>query len=271
MTTVLYAVIVLGVLAVIFGAVLAFAAKKFHVDVDPRAEQIEEILPGANCGGCGFAGCKAYAAAVCGGARTNACVPGGSDAAAKIAAIMGVEAEATERCVALVKCSGTIGHTARKLVYSGIEDCTAAMRLGGGSGANSCPYGCLGYGSCVKACPFGAIRIENGIAHVDHEKCTGCMTCASVCPKGIIVKVPYEADITVACSSKDPGKVLRQYCDLGCLGCHICEKTCQHDAIHVIDGRAVIDYTKCVSCGQCYQKCPRHLIRDSRLNTENDE
>ena len=144
------------------------------------------------------------------------------------------------------------------------------MRLGGGSGAKGCPYGCLGYGSCVKACPFGAIYLENGIAHVDHEKCTGCMTCASVCPKGIIVKVPYEADVTVACSSKDPGKVLRQYCDLGCLGCHICEKTCQHDAIHVIDGRAVIDYTKCISCGQCYQKCPRHLIRDARLNTENE-
>jgi dissimilatory sulfite reductase (desulfoviridin) alpha/beta subunit len=82
--------------------------------------------------------------------------------------------------------------------------------------------------------------------------------------------VPYEADVTVACASKDPGKVLRQYCDLGCLGCHICEKTCQHDAIHVVDGRAVIDYTKCVSCGQCYQKCPRHLIRDARLNTENE-
>ena len=270
MTTVLYAVIVLGVVAVIFGAALAFAAKKFRVEVDPRQEQIVEVLPGANCGGCGFAGCKSYAEAVCKGAHTNACVPGGSETAKKIAAIMGVEAEATERCVALVKCSGTIGHAAKKLVYSGIEDCTAAMRLGGGSGAKSCPYGCLGYGSCVKACPFGAIYLENGIAHVDHEKCTGCMTCASVCPKGIIVKVPYEADVTVACSSTDPGKILRQYCDLGCLGCHICEKTCQHDAIHVVDGRAVIDYTKCVSCGQCYTKYPRHLIRDARLNTENE-
>ena len=271
MTTVLYAVLVLGVLAVIFGGVLAFAAKKFHVEKDAREEAIAEILPGANCGGCGFAGCSANAAAnVNDGARVNACVPGGYESAAKIAEIMGVKAEATERCVALVKCSGTIGHMKKKLVYSGIQDCTAAMRLGGGSGANGCPYGCLGYGSCVKACPFDAIYLKNGIAHVDHEKCTGCMTCASVCPKGIIVKVPYEADVTVACSSKDPGKVLRSYCDLGCLGCHICEKTCEHDAIHVIDGRAVIDYTKCVSCGQCYQKCPRHLIRDARLNTENE-
>ena len=271
MTTVLYSVIVLGVLAVIFGAVLAFAAKKFHVEKDPREEQIAEVLPGANCGGCGFAGCSAYAnAVVCSGARTNACVPGGNAVAAKVAEIMGVKAEETERCVALVKCSGTIGHTKKKLAYSGIDDCMAAMRLGGGSGANACPYGCLGFGSCVKACPFGAIYLQNGIAHVDHNKCTGCMTCASVCPKGIIVKVPYEADVTVACSSKDPGKILRNYCDLGCLGCHVCEKTCEHDAIHVVDGRAVIDYTKCVSCGQCYQKCPRHLIRDARLNTENE-
>lgn len=272
MLNVLYAVLALGILGAVFGLVLAIAAKKFAVEVDERQEAITECLPGANCGGCGFAGCTAYAAAVVSaGAPVNACVPGGNETAAQIAEIMGVVAEETERCVAQVKCSGTTGHMVKKFEYSGISDCNAAMRLGGGSGANGCPYGCLGFGTCTKACPFGAIYVEDGIAHVDHEKCTGCMTCAKACPKGIIVKVPYEADVTVACSSKDKGAALRKYCDLGCLGCTICVKTCEHDAIHVVDGRAVIDYDKCISCGQCAPKCPRKLIRDARLNTENEE
>jgi RnfABCDGE-type electron transport complex B subunit len=271
MTNVLYAVCALGALGAVFGIILAFASRVFAVETDARRSAIAEILPGANCGGCGYAGCGAYAAAIVeSGAPCNACVPGGSAAAAQIADIMGVSAEETERCVAQVNCSGTAGHTRKKLVYVGIDDCAAAMRLGGGSAANACPYGCLGYGSCVKACPFGAIHIVDGIAQVNHGECTGCMTCASACPKGIIIKVPYAADVTVACSSKDKGAVLRTYCDLGCLSCNICEKTCKFDAIHVIDGRAVIDYSKCVSCGQCAPKCPRKLIRDARLNTENE-
>jgi len=271
MINILYAVLSLGVLGGAFGLVLAFAAKKFAVEVDERQAAIEECLPGANCGGCGYAGCAAYASAVVSaGAPINVCVPGGNETAAQVASIMGVEAQETERCVALVKCSGTTGHMIKRFEYSGISDCFSAMRLGGGNGANGCKYGCLGFGSCVKTCPFGAIYLEDGIAHVDHEKCTGCMTCAKTCPKGIIIKVPYEADVTVACSSKDKGSVLRKYCDLGCLGCSICEKLCEYDAIHVEDGRAVIDYSKCKSCGQCAPKCPRKLIRDARLNTENE-
>jgi len=272
MTNVLYAVIALGALGGFFGIILAFAAKTFAIETDPRREQIASVLPGANCGGCGYAGCAAYAAAIVEShAPCNACVPGGNAVSSAIAEIMGVAPQETERCIAQVNCSGTTGHMKKKLRYIGIDDCAAATRLGGGSGANGCPYGCLGFGSCVKACPFGAIRVENGIAIVSHEKCTGCMTCASACPKGIIIKVPYAADVTVACSSKDKGAVLRTYCDLGCLSCSICEKTCKYDAVHVIDGRAVIDYTKCVSCGQCAPKCPRKLIRDARLNTENEQ
>lgn len=269
MMTVVYSVIVLGVLGAVFGLLLAIAAKKFAVPVDERQEKIVEVLPGANCGGCGFAGCSAYAAAVVAGeAPTNCCLPGGNEAAKKVSAIMGVEAQETERCVALVKCSGFTAK--KKFDYSGIPDCNAAMRLGGGKGPNECPDGCLGFGTCVKACPFGAISVRDGVARVDHEKCTGCMTCASVCPKNLIVKVPYNADVTVACNSKQKGAVLRKYCDIGCIGCSICERTCEHDAIHVVDNLAQIDYTKCISCGQCAPKCPRHLIRDARLNTENE-
>ena len=270
MNNILYAVLSLGALSAAFGLVLAFAAKKFEIEVDERQSAIEDCLPGANCGGCGFAGCSAYAAAVVGsGAPTNACVPGGNGVSAQIAAIMGVEAQDTQRCVALVKCSGSAGHMKKNFEYSGISDCVAAMRLGGGNGANACPYGCLGFGTCVKSCKFEAIYLENGIAHVDHKKCTGCMTCAKSCPKSIIVKVPFSAEVTVACSSKDKGSVLRGYCDLGCLACTVCEKTCQYDAIHVIDGRAAIDYDKCVGCGKCAEKCPRHLIRDAKLRAAN--
>ena len=269
MMNVIYAVIVLGVLGGIFGAVLAFSAKKFAVETDPREEEITSVLPGANCGGCGFAGCAGYAAAVVKGeAEIGRCAAGGSEAAAKMAAIMGVEAVETERCVAQVKCSGFTAN--KKFQYEGISDCVSAMRLGGGSGPNECPYGCIGLGTCAKACPFGAISVKDGVARVDHEKCTGCMTCAAACPKHIIVKVPYSADVTVACSSQEKGAVLRKYCDIGCLGCKICERTCEHDAIHVVDNLARIDYTKCVSCGQCAPKCPRHLIRDARLNTANE-
>ena len=269
MSTVLYAVLTLGVIGAFFGIVLAIAAKKFSVPVDERQEAIAEVLPGANCGGCGYAGCSAYAAAVVGeGAPTNRCQPGGSAVAEKVAQIMGVQAEETERCVALVKCSGFTAK--KKFTYSGISDCNAAARLGGGSGPNECPDGCLGFGTCVKACPFGAIHVKDGVARVDHEKCTGCMTCAAACPKKLIIKVPYSADVTVACNSKQRGAVLRKYCDIGCLGCSICERTCPNDAIHVVDNLASIDYSKCVSCGQCATKCPRHLIRDARLNTENE-
>jgi Na+-translocating ferredoxin:NAD+ oxidoreductase RNF subunit RnfB len=254
----------------VLGLMLAVAAKVFYVEVDPREEAVGAVLPGANCGGCGYPGCGGYAAAVARGeAATNLCAAGGDGVAAQIAEIMGVDAGATERSVALVMCSGYEGHVQRKYVYDGLPDCQAAA-LSIGGGPNECPYGCLGFGSCVKACPFGAMSVRDGVAHVDHKKCVGCMNCAPACPKNLIIKVPYTADVTVACNSKEKGGVLRKYCDIGCIGCKICEKACEYDAIHVVDNLAVIDYTKCVSCGQCAPKCPRHLIRDARLNTENE-
>lgn len=270
MNTVIICVAILGIMGGIFGLVLAIASKVFAVKTDPREEAIVECLPGANCGGCGYAGCAGYAAAVVKGeAPVNSCAAGGNAVAAKIAAIMGVEAGETERSVALVKCSGYTGHAAKRYEYVGLADChAAAMALGGGP--NECPYGCLGFGSCVKACPFGAMSVRDGVAHVDHEICVGCMKCAEACPRNLIVKVPYHADVTVACNSQEKGGALRKYCDIGCIGCKICEKTCEHDAIHVIDNLARIDYSKCISCGQCAPKCPRHLIRDARLNTENE-
>ncbi len=267
MTTIFICVAVLGVMGGVFGLVLAIASKVFYVEIDPREEAISECLPGANCGGCGYPGCGGYAAAVVKGeAPVNACSAGGPDVAARVAEIMGVEAGVAERSVALVLCAGHTNVTKRKYNYVGLQDCkSAAMSLG--DGPNECAYGCLGLGSCVKACPFDAMSVENGVAYVHHELCVGCMCCASACPKDLIIKVPYQAKVTVLCNSKEKGGVLRKYCEVGCIGCRICEKTCQYDAIHVVDNLAIIDYTKCVSCGECVPKCPRHIIKDSRLDS----
>jgi electron transport complex protein RnfB len=264
MTNVLYAVLVLGILGAVFGLVLAIAAKAFAVEVDERQEAIAGVLPGANCGGCGFAGCGAYAAAVVAGkAGITACAAGGNAVAEKIAEIMGMEAGEVERSVAMVKCSGGCGVAKEKFDYSGIPDCTAAMRLGGNKGPKECAFSCLGLGTCVKACAFDAIHVVDGVAKVDKEKCVGCMACATACPKNVITKVPYAAPVHVVCNSKDKGAVVRKICDVGCIACKICEKACEFDAIHVVDNVAVIDYAKCTGCGKCAAKCPRHIISDA--------
>lgn len=263
MINVVFAVVVLGALSIVFGAVLAVAAKKFAVEVDPRQEAISEVLPGANCGGCGFPGCGGYAAAVVKGeAPVNSCAAGGSEVAVKIGEIMGVAAGGSERCIAMVRCTGYNSITKRKFEYSGLSDCRAATRFGGGSGANECSNGCLGFGTCAAVCPFGAMKVIDGVAHVDRKKCVGCMKCASVCPKNLIIKVPYSADVVVPCASTQKGPAVRKACGIGCVGCKICEKTCDYDAIHVVNNVAVIDYDKCITCGMCALKCPRKLIHN---------
>ena len=260
MTNVLYAIIVLGVMGAAFGLALAVASKVFAVEVDPREEAISGVLPGANCGGCGYPGCGGYASAVVAGeAPVNKCAAGGADVAAQIAAIMGVEAGNSERMVAQVMCSGGNGNVVKKYQYSGVTDCAAANLLSG-KGENACAHACLGLGSCVKACAFDAIHVVNGAAVVDHEKCVGCMSCAAVCPKHVIAEVPYAAQVTVPCSSKDKGAATRKACAVGCIGCKLCERTCESDAIHVVDNCAVIDYAKCTNCGACAEKCPRKII-----------
>lgn len=260
MKTVLICFLILGGMGAVFGLILAIAAKVFKVEVDPREEAIVGCLPGANCGGCGYPGCGGYAAAVAAGkAPVNACAAGGAKVAAQIASIMGVEAGDTVRSVAFVRCSGSVQHAQKKFDYVGIQDCQAASLLLSG-GPNECAFGCLGFGSCEKACPFGAMSVKDGVAVVNKELCVGCMKCAAACPKKLIVKVPYDGEVHVPCASTEKGGVLRKYCDIGCIGCKLCEKACAHDAIHVNDNLACIDYSKCVSCGDCAAKCPRKLI-----------
>ena len=259
--TVIYAVLVLGVLGGVFGLILAFASKAFAVEKDPREEAIAEVLPGANCGGCGYPGCAGYAAAVAAGkAATNCCAAGGDAVTAKISEIMGVKAEAGVKMIAQVQCTGGCrGH--EKYEYAGIADCSAASRLPGG-GPAGCAFGCLGFGTCEKVCPFDAIHVVDGVAKVDEDKCKACKKCIDACPRHIILLAPYKTKrhVAITCSSKDKGVVVRQVCDNGCIGCSLCAKACPKEAITVEKNLAVIDYDKCVGCGICAQKCPRKLI-----------
>lgn len=259
------AIIVLGSVGLLMGLVLAFASRIFAVPEDTILKGLEEALPGANCGGCGYAGCSAFAAALREGtAEANGCPVGGTEVAERIGSILGVQIGKNTRLTALVRCSGGL-RARNKYAYKGLIDCNAAMRIGGGS-PKECPYGCIGLGTCVVSCPWGAVSLVDGVAVVDHERCTGCLRCAEACPKKIIVPVPYYADVNVACSSREKGGILRRVCDIGCLGCRICEKICQQGAIKVKENLAVIDFDLCNGCGDCAEKCPRKLIVDAKLD-----
>ncbi len=256
---ILYAAMWFAILGGAMGVLLAVASKIFYVKTDERVEEISELLPGANCGGCGYAGCSALAEAIAKGeAKTSACVAGDEALAAKIASIMGVAAEKPIRMRAQVMCSGTAEFANKKYLYEGAADCYAASKLGGGD--KLCPNGCIGLGNCVKACVFDAINVVNGVAVVDYEKCQACGKCVSACPKQIIKLIPYDSTHWVGCMSVDKGAVTKKYCEVGCISCRLCEKACTHGAIHVNDFVAAIDYEKCVQCGDCVEKCPRKII-----------
>ena len=263
-----YAIAVLGVLGAVFGLVLAVASKVFAVETDERLEPMIEALPGANCGGCGYSGCAAYAQAVLEGkAKIGLCAAGGDASAQAMAKIMGIEAAKVERRVAMVMCRGI--DAKQKAHYDGIQDCVAAAKVAG-KGPMTCEFGCLGFGTCLKACKYGALSLKNGHAFIDADRCVGCMSCVAVCPRHVITPVPYEADIVVACNSHAKGVAVTKGCSIGCLGCGKCEKICPNDAIHVVDNLAQIDYSKCVSCGLCAEHCPRHLISDANLRQDMD-
>ena len=273
---ILIAIAILGGLGLVFGLVLAAASKVFYVETDPRLDQLNECLPGANCGGCGFAGCGAYAEALLKGeAPVGKCASGGNDAAKAMAAIMGVQAEEVTRKVAMVRCSGARTFDAEgnltkgakmKATYEGFHDCLAASKVGG-SGPLSCKFGCLGYGSCTRVCKYGAISVKNGVAVVDEDLCVGCMACAQVCPRKVITAVEPDRNVIIACNSLAKGAVTNRACTIGCIGCGKCMKTCPSGAITITNNLAQIDYSKCTNCGQCATVCPKGLIKDS--NVEN--
>lgn len=257
--TYLIPALILGVSGAIAGILLTVAAKVFYVEVDERIEKIGEALPQANCGACGYAGCTDYAAAIVNnGAATNLCRPGGADAAAKIAEILGTAAEEVIPMTAIVRCNGDCNATSTAFDFSGLQSCKAVKRFYGGSGM--CKYGCIGLGDCTAVCEKNAIRIENSAAKVMSSLCTACGQCAAVCPNSLIIIKPLAKHIDVLCSSAANGKSTKLSCKNGCVGCKICEKKCPNAAIRVENFHASIDYERCTNCGECMNACPIKAI-----------
>lgn len=248
------------IVALISAILLTIAGKIFAVPVDETAVKIRECLSGANCGACGYAGCDGYAAALAAdhSLPVNLCAPGGAAAAQGIAAILGVAAGDVEPKAAVVKCSGLCDVTKPEMDYQGYSTCSAVKPFFGGPG--SCKFGCIGFGDCQAVCQYDAIEVCNGVAKVDRDKCVACGMCAKACPQKLIDILPKSSRVYVGCSSKDPGKKTKDLCQVGCIGCKLCEKTCKFDAIHVEGNVAVIDAEKCKNCAMCAKACPRHII-----------
>ena len=251
---------IFAALGVLFGIMLAVAARLFFVKVDERIPVILENLPGANCGGCGYSGCSALAEAIVKGeAHPNACNSCNSEGLKKIGEVMGIKVSPAIPIHAQVKCSGDCNTAVHQYRYEGAADCIAAEKMGGGDKA--CPNGCIGLGTCVAACNYDAIEVINGVAVVDNSKCIGCGACVNICPKHIIVCVPVTGKYCVACRSVENGATTRKQCKVGCISCRICEKNCPAGAITVNDFVASIDQSKCTGCGICAEKCPRKIIK----------
>ena len=260
MTDILIPALCVGAIGLFFGALLAFASIVFKVDKDERIDRICELLPGANCGGCGYTGCSALAEAiVANGESATKCNLMTEEKNTFICEIMGIAAGKVEKKVARLKCSGTSEVCKNRYDFTGINDCFSAMQLNGGP--KSCEFGCMGLGSCVKACEFDALSIKDGIAYIDESKCTGCARCTKACPKNIIELAPTDKKVYVACSSTDKGALVKGYCDVGCIGCKICEKKCEAQAITVENNLAKIDFSKCTNCGACAEACPKKIIK----------
>ncbi|MBN2431909.1 MAG: RnfABCDGE type electron transport complex subunit B [Acidobacteria bacterium] len=257
----LEAILTLSGLAILASFGLGLAAKFFAVKVDPRVEKIEEILPGANCGGCGAAGCSDFAKGVVEGKyAANACPVGGPSCAAKIAEILGEEVRASEPRVAIVLCAGDEDQCGNRFDYNGIYDCNAADLIQGGFKA--CTYGCLGLGSCARACPFDAIVItDKRLAVIDRDKCVGCGKCVPVCPRKLITLVPVSRKTHILCSSHDPGAEVRKKCKVGCIACKKCEKTVNGEGISINNFLAVMDYSKDLDGFALETVCPTHTIQ----------
>lgn len=256
---IIIAVIVLGVMGLLFGIILSIASKIFAVQVDPKIVQVRAALPGANCGACGYPGCDGLAEAIASGkASNNSCVVGGEETALKVSQVVGGKAEELSPKVAVVLCQGDCDKAKDKFIYKGIQDCHAQSILHGG--AKDCSYGCLGCGTCLEACKFDSINIIGGIAVIDKNKCVACGKCVEVCPKKIIELIPKDMNYQVKCKSNDKGKDVREKCSIGCIGCQICVNNCPENTIEFNNNLAKIDYSKCTNCGVCASKCPTHAI-----------
>ncbi len=249
-------------LGLLFGVLLGYASKKFAVEKDETEIKIRELLPGANCGGCGFPSCDALAEAVAKGkVPPHTCVVSSDENVAKMAAILGVEAGSSEKMVAVMHCQGDRSQCPPRAEYTGLQTCKAASSLS--SGPKGCRFGCLGFGDCVAECKFGALSInEFGLSQVDPNKCIGCGACTKACPRNLLALQPvsqHSVAVTL-CRNLEKGKAVRDVCMKGCLSCRLCEKVCPEKAIDCSSGVAIINSLLCKGCGACKEKCPAKAI-----------
>jgi Na+-translocating ferredoxin:NAD+ oxidoreductase RNF subunit RnfB len=267
MNIALISVLALGCTGAVSAAILYFTAKKFQVFEDPRIDEVEALLPSANCGGCGFAGCRGFAAACVGADSLDGllCPVGGAETMKNVSAVLGKTASIAEPTIAVVRCSGSCATRVRTNHYDGAKSCAIAAQLYGGE--TGCAYGCLGYGDCVGVCAFDAIRInpETLLPEIDEQKCTSCGKCAKSCPKMLIELRKKGVDshrIFVSCRNKDKGALARKACSVACIGCSKCQKACTFEAIIIENNLAYIDDKRCQLCGTCVAECPTNAIID---------
>ena len=265
MNLIVIALLTLGIIGAVSAIILYFVAKKFHVYEDPRIDQVEAALPAANCGGCGFPGCRGFADACVKADTLDGlfCPVGGNDTMQKVAGILGKTAVAAAPTVAVVRCGGTCDHRPRMNEYDGVKHCFIAHNLY--SGETGCSWGCLGLGDCEVSCEFDAIKVNpvTKLPEVDEDKCTSCGACVKACPKLLIElrkKGPKSRRIYVSCRNEDKGHIAKKSCDVSCISCSKCEKVCPHEAITITNNLAFIHDDKCKLCRKCVEVCPTNAI-----------
>jgi Na+-translocating ferredoxin:NAD+ oxidoreductase RNF subunit RnfB len=250
-----------ALLAFILGAALGVFRKLFAVQEDPLFSRIRGILPGANCGACGYPGCDAYAGALASGnAGPGACSVGGKETAERLSAVTGLSAQLIST-VTVLACQGSSLHTVKRGLYTGLESCRGAKLAGG---TKLCAWGCLGYGDCVKKCGFGALSLgDKGLPRVDYAKCTGCRLCIAECPQQVLKGIPRgQKGALVLCSNRNSNRQqVSRGCKIACIKCGLCARNCPQQCIDLSGNIPVVNYAKCTSCGACAEKCPAKVFK----------
>jgi len=264
---VILSIVTLGAVGTLSAVILYLIAQKFKVIEDPRIDQVAELLPGANCGGCGFAGCRNMAEEIVKRESLEGlnCPPGGNDVMKGIASLLGLEAGEQEPMIAVLRCSGSRENAPVKVEYDGVKTCAFAHSLF--SGESGCPHGCIGLGDCVVSCSFGAMSIDplTGLPVISDEKCVACGACVKACPRSIIElrkKGKKDRRIFVSCINEEKGGVARKNCQVACIGCGKCVKECKFEAIELKNNLAYIDFNKCTLCRKCVEVCPTQAIHE---------